>query len=1130
MVGHVQEMDEMGTDPAINALTHKSAEELTKEEVQERREFICTALKLNENKNLTPQEQESIIKIFLDNFDAVSISEHDFGKTDLLKFHIQVDKNVTPVRARCRPLNPRQEEDLRRQLDEWISQGIIEDSMSPWASALVPVAKQDGRIRWCCDFRSLNKHTVADSFPLPNIDANLHKLGKSKFYTALDSRGAFHNLEIDPDSRDYTTFTSPFGSFRWTRLPFGVRNGPAAYSRLVMLALQYLPPGFTLGYIDDILVFSMTMDEHIQHVRSVLELHVRFGMKLNIAKCTVASTSVHYLGHQVSSAGISMIDSYVDRVLEWQMPRNSEKLRSFLGFTGYYRSFIKQYASLTHRLNSHRNDKGEIQWTEEEKEDFRKLKEAFKSKPVRGFPDYDSEEPFVLDTDWSATNMAAILSQVQAGQERFLACVAKKCNAAEQNYASHKGELAACVLGLKKFEHILRAKKFVIRTDSRCVEHLFNIKDCRGMFARWLTFISSFEFDLVHRKGTKQCNADALSRMENLSPEVEADGLDLDIFKDIADIHQVRESAPQGITTSISLKEIAQGIALDPVLSRILTWITTGYQPNKEDRKTLTPEGLQYANELPFLTAVDGNLYHKLPRAKVRRLCLPETLWNQAFQSCHAHEACGHLGLNATLSKVRDRFYFPGLRSFVMRKIASCLPCLKKGKRMPTIKHQQYHEYTSYLGQRVCIDTVGPMNRVMHIGKQVNHILTMQDSFTRYLIATPVTDLEAKTLAKAVVDSWVMFLGTPEQIHTDRGTSFTSALFSEVLRLLGIKKTVTPPYCPRGDRVERAHRVLGEILRSDEGHETRDWAKKLPAATLAYNVAANRMTGVSPFEAVFGKKAVLPVDFVFPCDKGPTSSLAIFLETRRQQLSSATQQMLKTEAHSIQLDSRYRPKDLANPIKTGQLVYLFVTRLAPNITAKLQSPWTGPWRVTAVMSPSLAQVEPAGSWCKHSRSVTVTIDRLVQVDESTLSHQDLHPGAQLDLSEDQILQGDEVETEIVVPGLGIMSPSPDVSGTEIPVPQVTPSIDVKDEVVDDQPDNEQELPQVVIPDDLQDQFRTLHEDPANPESDTRPEGSLEGQVSEDFQASFPEPEVRDRRSAAQLADLRLHEMFQRKRK
>jgi hypothetical protein len=582
-IGKIFESDGLGEDPAIHVLTHKPTSELKAEDIEERRQFIKTSLNVGED--ISTQDRQKLEEIFLEHFDALSIDEHDFGRTDLLKFHIQVPRDVTPVRAKCRPLNPNQEADLRRQLDEWIAQGVIEPSISPWASALVAVAKKGGGIRWCIDFRALNAHTVADSFPLPNIDANLHKLGKAKFFTSLDARGAFHSMEVEPGSRDYTTFTSPFGSYRWLRLPFGVRNGPAAYSRLIMMALQSLPPGFTLAYIDDIIVFSKTMAEHIEHIRAILGMHVRFGMKLNLAKCHIAKNEIEYLGHLVSAKGIQMIPSYVDRVMEWTLPKTAH----------------------TVRLNAHRNDKDEIKWTDIEIQNFEELKKAFKEQPVRGFPDYESQHPFILDTDWSSTNMAAVLSQMQGDQEKFIGCVAKKCSKTEENYPSHKGELASVILGLKKFEHILRAKEFTIRTDSRCLEFLNTLKDPRGIYARWLTYLSTFEYKVVHRKGTLQVNADALSRMPGLDPQVESKGLDVGIYEDVADVHALspEEERPLGTDQLTRVRKMTEE---DPILSKVLDWIRTGYTPNKEDRKRLTKPGLSYANALKNVTERQGAL------------------------------------------------------------------------------------------------------------------------------------------------------------------------------------------------------------------------------------------------------------------------------------------------------------------------------------------------------------------------------------------------------------------------------------------------------------------------------------------------------------------------------------------
>ena len=192
------------------------------------------------------------------------------------------------------------------------------------------------------------------------IEGNLHKLSGSRVFTTLDSCGAFHNLEVEEASRDYTAFATQYGTYRFKRLPFGLANAPAAYSRLVQVALSRLPPGFSMGYIDDIICHSKSIEDHLVHLRQIAELHKTCGMKLNLRKCQIMQSRVEYLGHQVDQHGISMIPSYVQRILEWKLPETGKELKSFLGFTGYYRSFIKEYADLTFEMQKLKNSKGKL--------------------------------------------------------------------------------------------------------------------------------------------------------------------------------------------------------------------------------------------------------------------------------------------------------------------------------------------------------------------------------------------------------------------------------------------------------------------------------------------------------------------------------------------------------------------------------------------------------------------------------------------------------------------------------------------------------------------------------------------------------------------------------------------------
>lgn len=994
-LGHIAEADGQ-IEAELNLLDHKPQELLSDAELVERRSYIIQQLKLDENSilNKKPEVKEEVIQIFMDNWDAVSVNDADYGKTNLMRFHIDIPKGTKPVRSKIRPLNPMQEQDLKRQIDDWLEAEVIEPALSPWASALVPCKKKNSdKLRWAVDYRAVNDLTVKDAYPLAHIESNLHKLTDTGFFTTLDSAGAFHTLPIHEEHRDYTAFNTPFGQYRFCRLPFGLANAPAAYSRLVQMALDRLPPGFALGYIDDIVIYSKTLEEHVDHLRQVIALHVQCGMKLNLKKCHLIQPEVEYLGHLVSTDGVRMIPSYVQRILDWPLPTTGKELRSFLGFCGYYRSFIKDFADLTYEMNKMKTGT-QLEWTEATKDKFERLKICFKDGPLRGYPQYMNPEPFILDTDFSATNMAAVLSQKQNGKEVFLGCVAKKCSKPESNYPSHKGEMGAVVLGLKKFEHILRAKPFIIRTDSQCVKFMQTMKEFRGIWARWQCFLASFKFTLEHRAGTKQTNADALSRMPGIPEPAEADPLEPnEPLHDVDDIYHVHPS-PQ--VKEIRMEDLQKALADDPVTSIILKFVKSHRKPDKEQRKPLSSTGMSYVNVFECLQEEDGILYYQPPTLNgmipPRRTCLPVKLYELAFLMCHSDPSgtSGHYGMNSTYRKMRSRFYFPQMYHYISAKINNCVPCVTKRSTLPKAEHAQHREQLSYFGQRVYCDIVGPLTPALYQGKQCKYFLTVQDGFTRYLIATPLEDQLTSTVVDAIITKWIHVHGVMETLHSDNGVNYTSHLFKEVMLKLGVTKTYTPVYSPQGDRVERAHRILGDILRSDRRFEAKQWPQKLSAALLAYNATVNRLTGLSPYEAVYGRPVNLPVDLVFPFKHKDCMSWSNYLENFKLKFSQICERMCKAQKSGIMRDTaRFQAR--SKPVfKIGDACYYFLARVKRGLSRKLQSRWIGPWTVKRVISESLVVIYPLGTWCEHPKEVSAIVNRLRKVDPQ-LSMSVTHP-------------------------------------------------------------------------------------------------------------------------------------------
>lgn len=1008
-VGQVLEAEESQA-PTINVLNHKPLQQITERELNERRTYIIDSLKLNENPLLkgNAELREEIIRVFLENFDAVAISESDYGRTELMEFTFDIPRDAIPVRDKLRPLNPFQEQDLRRQLDAWLDADVIEEALSPWGSALVPIKKKGSdKLRWAIDYRKVNQLTVKDAYPLSQIEGNLHKLAGAKIFSTLDSQGAFHSMPIKPEHRDYTAFLTPWGQFRFTRLPFGVSNGPPAYSRLVQLALSRLPEGFALAYIDDIILYSANVYEHLAHLEQVLKLHVQAGMKLNMQKCKLFQEEVIYLGHAVSENGIRMVDEFIARIKDWPIPASGKELASFLGFCGYYRAFIKDFAHLTFEMNKMKKDKI-VQWTEETKKKFEDLKTCFVTAPTRGYPRYDTEHPFILDTDFSSTNLAAVLSQVQDGAERFLGCASRKCSKPEQHYAAFKGELAALILGLHKFDHILRAKKFIVRTDSTAVKFLHNLKEFRGIYARWYAYLAGFDFTLVHRAGKQQVNADVLSRRAGVPEDAEG-AEEPEMFSDVLDVYAL---TPIEVISPEKLRAESQQ---DFVLGKIIDMVKAGRKPDKHERKGLTSPGMCYVNIFECLHVKEGILMYQPPeiegRQEIPRICLPVSLYGTAFDLCHSDKSgiAGHFGMQKTYLKMKEHFYFPQMFSYIQVKVANCLPCLSKTNTLPPIRHQQYQDQLSFFNERLHIDIVGPLNPSMYAGKSCRYFFTMQDAYTRWLVAKPIPEITTKQVAETLLESWVYQYGVPVIIHSDQGSQFTSELFKEVMKALGIIKTQTPTYSPSGNRVERAHQVLGKILRADSDLEKPFWAKRLHIATFAYNNCVNRNIGCTPYYALYGRAASLPLDLIFPTQVD-RHTFSEHIQDIRLKFSRIFQSICE---HQGQAMMRANPPDLARGgarLQPGDTVFYFVNRVPSGLATKLNSRWQGPWTVKKIISDSLITIFPIGDWAKNAKEILTIANRVRKIDPHLSRDMNL-AGKKVDLEE--IIAQDDPEVEIV---------------------------------------------------------------------------------------------------------------------
>ena len=623
---------------------------LTDDQIKAHKAQIWSDLNLEENKILKehPEAMKRVRKIIDRYWSVFGEPNITTGLTDLAEFKIKLKPDAVPHRAKVRPLNPAQMESLKEQMALWLEEGVIEPSESPWAAALVPAKKKGGLIRWAIDYRQLNSWTVPDSFPLPNIEQNLEKLSGGRIFSALDAAAAYNTIPVSEESKHLLAFITPMGLYTYSRMPFGPKNSGAVYARFVESLLSKLRSDQVIAYLDDILVFTADVMSHVDQLEKVLELHRHAGIKLRPKKTHLFQESSDYLGFHVGKDGIHMQEGYVERILQWPQPQDTKQLNSWLGFVGYYRSFIPEFAALTKEMNAQRKEKV-LKWTENMTADFEKLKEKFKERPIRSYPRYDLDEPFQLTTDFSSKAIGGVLSQVQNGKERMIAAVARKCTKHEENYASVKGELSALVYCCRKFEHILRYRPFVVNTDSQALKHLRNLKTPTGIWFRWCEELSSYDFEVRHRPGKENVNADALSRATHHpdpTPE-EVKEQEEEFMKAIQDlgrsswhrkVAQVdaneEDAERHQIAEGLLREQLKASQKADAVLKEVRKWVRKGERP---DKKTLAlhDEDLKVYHQLfDTLTLEDGILYYRvklnsLGNKEAWRVCVFVTLWNR---------------------------------------------------------------------------------------------------------------------------------------------------------------------------------------------------------------------------------------------------------------------------------------------------------------------------------------------------------------------------------------------------------------------------------------------------------------------------------------------------------------------
>ena len=937
------------------------------------------------------------VKDFLKHRTSVfSLHDKDLGHTTTVQHGITLTNN-TPFKERHRRIPPAQYDEVRQLIREMLDAGAIRESHSPWASPVVLVRKKDGSLRFCIDYRKLNERTVRDSYALPRIEDTLDALHGAKWFSSLDLKAGYWQVEMREEDKAKTAFTTPLGFYEANRMPFGLTNAPATFQRLMERCVGDLNLKTCLVYLDDIIVFSSTFEEHLERLESVLTRLQQHGLKLKPSKCHLFRSSVKYLGHVISAAGVETDPDKTAALKTWPVPSNHQEVRSFLGFAGYYRRFIAGYSNIAKPLHaltvglpmkkgvgrSHKPKPPPFTWTPNCQHAFEYLITQLTEAPALAYADFS--QPFILHTDASVTGLGAALYQMQDGRERVVAYASRGLSKSEANYPAHKLEFLALKWAVTdKFHDYLYGTSFRVVTDNNPLTYVLTTAKLDATGHRWLAALSAYNFTLEYRSGKLNGDADGLSRRPHHETAANSQTVPVEAVKAVVGSHGVylansAESPTPFVETlalqgsavppeiddpplwpgqspipQVSTEEWRQYQREDPTIGKIVRYMEEGQCPQGKLRHRESRDVVAILRDWDKLTFRDGVLYRQRTEkngGRIFQLVLPMLYRDVAFRCLH--DEAGHFGRERTLDLIRSRFFWPYMACDVDNRIRSCPRCIRR--KMPPVAIRT--------APMVSITTCEPMELVCidHLslkttgGSQAD-ILVITDHFSRYAQAIPVPNQTAKTTARVLFDNFFVHYGFPGRLHSDQGRGFESDVIHQLCKITGITKSRTSPYHPQGNgQVERFNRTFLEMLGTLPEDKKSVWKKYVAPLVHAYNSTKNDATGFSPYFLMYGRHPKLPVDIFLGLEprESANRTQGEYAKQLRRRLADAYN---LASSHSDKSNSRNKARHDVNLraaiLHPGDRVLVKV--VAPTGNYKIADRWEQhPYKVVKQVNPDI---------------------------------------------------------------------------------------------------------------------------------------------------------------------------------
>jgi RNase H-like domain found in reverse transcriptase/Reverse transcriptase (RNA-dependent DNA polymerase)/Integrase zinc binding domain/Retroviral aspartyl protease/Chromo (CHRromatin Organisation MOdifier) domain len=862
-----------------------------------------------------------------------------------IEHRIKLEPGASPTFRNHHRLSPLDMDELKEHLTDLLDHGFIRDSHSPFGAPIL-FAKKAGETkrRLCIDYRDLNRITIKDRYPLPRVDELLDRLFGAKFFSKFDLRSGYHQVRVATEDIQKTAFNTRYGQFEFLVMPFGLTSAPSTFMALMNHILNPYLDKFVVAYLDDVLVYSRTLEEHREHVRLVLDKFREYKLYAKESKCEFFKREVKFLGFIVGAEGVKVDPLKIEAVKSWPVPKSVTDVRSFLGFVGFYRKFIKNHSAvvapisdLTKTKSTQGSSHNSFVWTPAAQLAFEEMRDALCAAPVLALP--DPSRPYVVATDASGYAVGACLMQDQGNGLQPIVYMSKKMQKAELNYPIHHKEMLAIVVALKEWRHYLHGAKFKVVTDHKSLVHFFTQEKLSERQARWNEFLSEFGNDMVieYQEGKKNVVADALSRRADYTdPNVQVATDAVSPVDHIGELLSVTVSSV--IITSLK-QQITDGYKSDDVCKQVLAG---DLNASKIRGRNLTARVFAVKNGLIYLDK--------------HRVYIPDELQlkTKIIAEHHDSKIAGHTGYQKTYDLVSRNFYWPNLYADVKLYVRSCLVCqrTKADNKKPAgllqplpVPTRRWHTVT--------MDFIVQLPRTP-AGYDAIFVVVDKLSKRAYFIPT-------HTNATAVATARLFFRhivavghGVPSVIVSDRDSKFTSLFWKSLWSLLDTKLLMSTAFHPQTDgQTERMNRTLEQMLRAYTNKNQNNWDELLPYAEMAYNNSKQVATGQSPFYLSYGQDPLLPASLIATeigeeLSTQGNAAVETLLTELRDVLVDVQRNLLLAQEHQKKYADQHRREE---SFKVGDRALLDTSDI--NFAAgakKLHDKYIGPYVVEEVVT------------------------------------------------------------------------------------------------------------------------------------------------------------------------------------